>query len=1109
MRNTFIIICLLLFNSNLFSQEFKLPEIFPSSPTAAELGKFGAYPVNLSTGLPQIEIPLYTIQSGDLSIPITLKYHASGIKVNQMSSWVGLGWSLDTGGLISLEVRDTPDELEPNPYDIPSTNTIDNIISQDPYNFDHPIIKNALQNSWVKDAYHINLPTVSGTFFLDADTSGEVLTKFPPEAYKVYRETGGLNNTYIYKVIDKYGVSYLFDDVEESRMVKNSSNQNEDYHLYNKNYNSAWLLSKIVSAKGSMITYTYGTRYITENKGVSHSLTYSNIRHRTSSTDVTEYTVVDPYKTSISKSENIANKIQKIDFPNGRIRFITNCNAQYDGVDGGDGIFLDKIIIEKGNDTDGYSSIKTIRFTYSITGSPNYYSSTNSYKYRFKLDHITEDFGPESIKKIADFEYSPVQLPEFNSYSVDFFGMYNGSTNSNLIPRHKVFVPYFTGAGSYTNEIQIGGANRSINLINMQAGMLTKIKYPTKGYTIFDYEPNSFYGENKFAKELEDRKVIIGEFSLNGTGNARYPAPLPSPYDDDLGYPSESIRYTLSKAKKLFIKGNINCSNCSSINSKYSFTEIRITNNGVEKYSSKKTSTSSWAIDEEIFLDPGSVYIYFSVYGDRVSSYFDAWYNKDDSDYLDENVQGFGLRIKKMTNYDSENQFVNQKEYGYLIPGTNNSSGKLVNDKYEYELAKPSFHSFTLSTGCAFYQNTNYTSTLSKTINSSSRIGFENNSITYEYVTEFDKDSLGNTNGRTQYKYTVFPNKNYDPDGGSMWKNNGYMRSKLLEKIIYDEADKVLVVENNVFSKNLLKNNSREEFKLYSFGYSDTDMTQAFCEDYSIPSLANSLRYYDPSPNAYWYKKDKTEVTEYFYDEIGNLIEELKTTSNYIYNSQNQEISESTITNSKNEIIKNSYKYAHDLNDLRLINDNRIAIPLETTKINGSQIINNQKNVYTDYGNLYLPNEIYIKKGGLVNLDSAIDRNFVYDNYDTKGNIIQYHSENTAPVAIIWGYKQQYPVAKIENASYADAIALISQTILDNPTNDSALKTELNKIRTGLPTAMVTTYTYDPLIGITSVTDPKGYTIYYKYDAFNRLEYVKDAEGNILSKNEYNYKGQL
>ena len=83
----------------------KLPEIFPQSPTASELGKFGSYPVNLSTGLPQISIPLYTVQSGDISIPITLKYHASGIKVNQRSSWVGLGWSLNTGGLINWKLE--------------------------------------------------------------------------------------------------------------------------------------------------------------------------------------------------------------------------------------------------------------------------------------------------------------------------------------------------------------------------------------------------------------------------------------------------------------------------------------------------------------------------------------------------------------------------------------------------------------------------------------------------------------------------------------------------------------------------------------------------------------------------------------------------------------------------------------------------------------------------------------------------------------------------------------------------------------------------------------------------------------------------------------------
>ena len=53
---------------------------------------------------------------------------------------------------------------------------------------------------------------------------------------------------------------------------------------------------------------------------------------------------------------------------------------------------------------------------------------------------------------------------------------------------------------------------------------------------------------------------------------------------------------------------------------------------------------------------------------------------------------------------------------------------------------------------------------------------------------------------------------------------------------------------------------------------------------------------------------------------------------------------------------------------------------------------------------------------------------------------------------------------------------------------------------------MVTTYTYAPGVGLTSTTDTKGYTSYYEYDASNRLQFVKDAEGNILSSTNYNYK---
>lgn len=66
----------------------------PVSPEAAALAKMVNYPVNLNTGVPDISIPLYTIEAGGMVLPVTLQYHAGGFKINEHSTRTGLGWSL-------------------------------------------------------------------------------------------------------------------------------------------------------------------------------------------------------------------------------------------------------------------------------------------------------------------------------------------------------------------------------------------------------------------------------------------------------------------------------------------------------------------------------------------------------------------------------------------------------------------------------------------------------------------------------------------------------------------------------------------------------------------------------------------------------------------------------------------------------------------------------------------------------------------------------------------------------------------------------------------------------------------------------------------------------
>lgn len=77
--------------------------------------------------------------------------------------------------------------------------------------------------------------------------------------------------------------------------------------------------------------------------------------------------------------------------------------------------------------------------------------------------------------------------------------------------------------------------------------------------------------------------------------------------------------------------------------------------------------------------------------------------------------------------------------------------------------------------------------------------------------------------------------------------------------------------------------------------------------------------------------------------------------------------------------------------------------------------------------------------------------------------------------------------------------------ILNNPTNELVMQNELAKLR-NLPNTFVTTFTYKPLVGMTTQTDANGKTTTYEYDSFNRLKLIRDFNGNILKTFDYKYK---
>lgn len=222
-------------------------------------------------------------------------------------------------------------------------------------------------------------------------------------------------------------------------------------------------------------------------------------------------------------------------------------------------------------------------------------------------------------------------------------------------------------------------------------------------------------------------------------------------------------------------------------------------------------------------------------------------------------------------------------------------------------------------------------------------------------------------------------------------------------------------------------------------------------------------------------------------------------------------------TDETGDYSEKNYKYADDLNNQKLKNANLIAVPIQSeTKITQDGISKNisKSEVKFDRTTDAYPSSTvsYDVVSGMPSTEGTFDK------YDAYGNLLQLTSKSGVPVALVYGYNNTLLIAKVEGITYDQLAALnIIQPIVNaslndisNPSSEPAFITALDTFRKNqdLKQYNITTYTYDPLIGVTSETSPTGVRKNYQYDNANRLVKITDRMGTTLQEFKNNLKNQ-
>jgi hypothetical protein len=1009
-------------DKNAIINQFNKIVSLPGSPEAQAFEKYGNYDVTLHTGTPNIQIPLYVIKGSELDIPISLTYDASGIKVTQKASEVGLGWNLNVGGRITTSINGLPDFYEllqgsayytiKDPevrqklsffkengihtyHDLFDSNeNIDDVYNKVDEHFN--FLKDVSENKYDihQDYYNLNVMGLNDLIWFEIEQSGITAKTINNINYKVsYTLSVDQKEIIAWTITDDKGNKYFFGQdytgqgpIEKINRISNfGDGYNLDIVALNLNYNSSWLLRKIVSAN-QKDTYEFFYN--------NHDNLYADDEEFINQTKVHSM-VLNSQSHPVYLDEN-----NNLSVSNLTTKFTTQTltSIKRNGVKLIDFILLDRLDLKEGSekgidkmvvyDING-NSINNFDFEYSYFGDINASGIDAHLKKRLKLDKIK--IGNVFENNFYSFEYTaPELIPKREHKGIDKMGYFNNKGGG----------PFEVWSGLHGS---LGGADRSTDEFYSKIGTLNKIIYPTGGYSDFEFE------NHKKGNEIYPglRIKSIANYSGNGELATKkiysYPnvgenSPFPkvdlvlaqetssdSPPIDPCR-PNKPLPLTGSLSRFIY---PIN------LPSRPNFVYRDVTVNSVSN------NENTGYVHYKYYVDNQSDWVGSSNFKNYQKSLKDG--NLEQEEYFD----ATGNLLKKIT-------------YEYVVPNSiaNTGTGKFVENlphPYTYHVVKQ----------------------------------YQSNVIVEERNLEYDV--LIVTTG-TQ--------------GNDCLSNLTYQWDECQQN---DTRCIVLADENNI-----------------SGLYKLSEMT--------VTGKAGGV--------------SKTITTEYFQDN------EVTTITENEYIPHTSYLKNTTTTINDNEKILTTYTYPFELPnpspaEIALINKNIIANPLitESYKVVDSSLtkkINKKSSIYEIIGGKPLLKAIKTAKG------NDLDETRIIIHKYHNGNPIELSLANGTKVCYIWGYEGLNPIVKLENIDYNSIPTQVLDPIKNfdyNSGSESDLLQLYNNLRNALPdNVFVTTFTYKPQLGVSTITDSRGNKTIYNYDNDGRLINVLDKDNKVLSSNIYNYK---